>query len=72
LIGFGTLLIVRGLGERFVKVANRFCEARAEGPALGLGAARLGSFVGLMFRVPKVLLALVIAVLLGDLTAGVY
>jgi leader peptidase (prepilin peptidase)/N-methyltransferase len=72
LIGFGTLLIAHWLGQLFVKVANRFWEARAEGPALGLGDVRLGGFIGLMLGVPQVLMALVIAVLLGGLIAGIY
>jgi leader peptidase (prepilin peptidase)/N-methyltransferase len=71
-IGLGLLLVAHWLGQLFVKVASRCWDAQAEGPALGLGDAKLGGFIGLILGVPQVLTALVIAILLGGLVAGLY
>lgn len=68
-VGFGVLFLVHLLGKLFVRIATR-AEAKPTRPvAFGLGDVRLGGLAGLILGFPQVLLALLLAVLLGGVAA---
>jgi prepilin signal peptidase PulO-like enzyme (type II secretory pathway) len=68
-VGLGVLFLVHLLGKPFVRIATR-AEARSTRPvAFGLGDVRLGGLAALILGFPQVLLALLLAVLLGGVAA---
>jgi leader peptidase (prepilin peptidase)/N-methyltransferase len=70
--GFLIMLVLYQLGEVFARVVSRLRGKKLDEVALGFGDVNLSGVLGLMLGWPGITMGLLMAILLGGFTSGMY
>jgi leader peptidase (prepilin peptidase)/N-methyltransferase len=71
-VGFGSMLLLYGLGKLFAQGLSRLRKQAIEEEALGFGDVTLSGIVGLLLGWPGILVGLVLAILIGGVVSLLY
>jgi prepilin signal peptidase PulO-like enzyme (type II secretory pathway) len=69
-LGYGIMFLFYWMGMLFMRVVNRRSASKSDEVALGYGDVNLAGVLGLMLGLPQILIALVLALLLGGILSG--